>query len=200
KNKPNVLFLDIQMPEMSGFELLEKVSDCFDAVIFVTAFNEFAIKAFEVSAMDYMLKPIEAELLKKCIDKVYTSNAKDHIQEQFELLLSKLNKNNSLDKIALPTIDGLEFVKPSNIIYCKSDSNYTFVFMKDKTKFLVSKTLKEIEYGLTNQNFFRIHNSYLINLNFIAKYYRGKSAYVVMEDKTQIPVSRNRKSDFLDNL
>jgi len=200
KNKPNVLFLDIQMPEMSGFELLEKVTGYFDAVIFVTAFNEFAIRAFEVSAIDYILKPIEADILKKCIDKVYKSNTKDHIQEQFELLLNKLNKNNSLDKIALPTIEGLEFVKPSTIIYCKSESNYTFVFMKDKTKILVSKTLKEIESGLINQNFFRIHNSYLINLNFLEKYYRGKSAYVIMEDGTQIPVSRNRKSGFLENL
>ncbi len=199
-NRPNVLFLDIQMPEMNGFELLKKVKGYYDQVIFITAFDEFAIQAFEVSAIDYILKPIEPEVLKKCIDKLKKQHNQDTIEEQFELLLSKLNKKNSIDKIALSTLDGIEFVKPSQILYCKSDSNYTFVFMINKKKILVSKTLKEIESSLISQNFFRVHNSYLVNLNFIEKYYRGQSAYLVLEGGQQIPVSRNKKSNFLENI
>lgn len=200
KERPNVLFLDIQMPEMSGFELLEKVQGFFDHVIFITAYDEYAIKAIKVSAIDYILKPIESNILKKCINKLNTVLSKDSMQEQLELLLQQLNDTNKIDKIALSTVDGLEFAKPSEIMYCKSDGNYTFVFLKNKTKILVSKTLKEIESSLTQRNFFRIHNSYLINLNFLEKYYRGKSAYVILEDGTQIPVSRNKKNEFLDNL
>ncbi len=199
-NRPDVLFLDIQMPEMDGFELIRKVKGYFNQVIFITAFDEFAVQAFKVSAIDYILKPVEPEALKKCIDKLKKQYAQDIIEEQFELLFDKLNKKNKIDKIALSTLDGLEFVKPSQILYCKSDSNYTFVFINNKKKILVSKTLKEIENSLVSQNFFRVHHSYLVNLNFLEKYYRGKSAYVVMEGGKQIPVSRNKKSDFLDNL
>ncbi len=200
ENSPDVLFLDIQMPKMNGFELMKKVKGYFKHVIFITAFDEFAIKAFEVSAIDYILKPVEPEILKKCIDKLKNYYSQDTIEQQFELLLDKLNKKKSIDKIALPTLHGLEFIRPSQILYCKSDSNYTYVFMKTKNKIVVSKTLKEIEKSLVYQNFFRVHNSYLVNLNFIEKYYRGKSAYIVMEGGEQIPVSRNKKSDFLEHL
>ncbi len=200
KECPKVLFLDIQMPKMSGFELLEKVQGYFNHVIFITAYNKYGIEAIKVSAIDYILKPIEPDVLKKCIDKLNNVLSKDSMQEQLELLLQQLNDKNKIDKIALSTVAGLEFVKPSEIIYCKSDGNYTFVFLKNNKKILVSKTLKEVESSLTQRSFFRIHHSYLVNLNFLEKYYRGKSAYVVIEGGEQIPVSRNKKNEFLDNL
>ena len=200
KEQPNILFLDIQMPQINGFDLLKKVQGNFDSIIFITAFDEFAIKAFNVSAIDYILKPIETDSLKKCITKLEKFYSKNSLQNQFELLFAKLHKNKNLDKIALPTTEGLEFVKPSQILYCKSDNNYTTVFMQNNKKIVVSKTLKEIENNLENQQFFRVHHSYLINLNFLDKYYRGKSAYIILENGTQIPVSRNRKNDFLDKL
>ena len=200
KENPDVLFLDIQMPQMSGFELLEKVQGYFSQVIFITAYDEYAIKAIKVSAIDYILKPIESTVLENCINKLSTVLSKDSMQEQLELLLQQMNDANKIDKIALSTLQGLEFIKPSSILYCKSDGNYTYVFLKENKKILVSKTLKEVENILTQRNFFRIHHSYLINLNFLEKYYRGKSAYVIIEGGTQIPVSRNKKTDFLENL
>jgi len=199
-HKPNLLFLDIQMPNLTGFDLLQKVDGYFDQAVFITAYDDFAIKAFEVSAIDYLLKPIDSDLLKKCIDKVTHFLAHDVFKEQLEILMKKLNQNKVIDKIALPTMEGLMFVKPSQIVYCKSDSNYTHVIMLDKKKMLISKTLKEMEQIIQNDNFFRVHHSYLINLNYLSKYYKGKNAYVVMETKQQIPVSRNKKNDFLDNL
>ena len=200
QKRPDVLFLDIQMPKMSGFELLENVQGYFNFIIFITAYDEYAIEAIKVSAIDYILKPIEASVLKKCIDRLSEVSFKESVPEQLELLLQQLNNKNKIDKIALPTMDGLEFVKPSEIKYCKSDGNYTFVFLKSNKNILVSKTLKEIELSLTQRNFFRIHHSYLINLNFLEKYYKGKSAYVIIEGGEQIPVSRNKKNDFLNNL
>ena len=200
KECPGVLFLDIQMPKMSGFELLEKVQGYFNHIIFITAYDEYAIEAIKVSAIDYILKPIEPSVLKKCIDKLNKVSSKDSMQEQLELLLQQLNDKNKIDKIALPTVAGLEFVKSSEIMYCKSDGNYTFVFLKNNKNILVSKTLKEVESSLVQRNFFRIHHSYLINLNFLEKYYRGKSPYVIIEGGEQIPVSRNKKNEFLDSL
>jgi len=200
KQRPNILFLDIQMPEMNGFELLEKVSGYFDHVVFITAFNEYAIQAFEVSAVDYILKPIEAEKLSKCLAKLEGSFSKDVVREQLELLLNKLNKDNQIDKIALPTMEGLLFVKFSDIVYCQSDGNYTVVVMKNSNKIIVSKTLKEIESALPSKVFYRIHHRYLINLNYLQKYYKGNNAYVLLDDKIQIPVSRSKKKNFLGNL
>ncbi len=199
-HKPDLLFLDIQMPNLTGFDLLEAVDGFFEQVVFITAYDDFAIKAFEVSAVDYLLKPIDADLLKKCIDKATHFFARDVFKEQLEILMKKLNQNKVIDKIALPTMEGLMFVKPSQIVYCKSDSNYTHVVMLNKEELLISKTLKEIEQIIQNDNFFRVHHSYLVNLNYLSKYYKGKNAYVVMESGQQIPVSRNKKNDFLDNL
>jgi len=197
---PDIIFLDIKMPEMSGFELLDRVKGHFENVIFITAHNEYAIRAFNVSALDYLLKPVEPELLSNSIDKLKVNHTNNLVEIQLDIMEKLLSGDKKIDKIAVPTLKGLNFIKTSDILYCQSDSNYTMIFTTSNKKIVISKTLKQIELMLKDYSFFRIHHSYLINLIYIEKYLRGNPAYVTIEGGKNIPVSRNRKSDFLDNL
>lgn len=194
--KPEVVFLDIQMQRETGFDLLTKIQDVNFEVIFTTAHSEYAIKAFKFSAIDYLLKPIDLEELKLAISKV-NKKFHDNITLRLEHLVQNLRSTSENYKLALPTSDGLFFVKVSDIIYCEASSNYTEIVTGDGKKHLVSRTLKEYDDMLTDHNFYRIHNSYLINLNAIKKYVRGEGGYVVMNNDRSLDVSKRKKEGFL---
>jgi two-component system, LytTR family, response regulator len=199
-HNPNMVFLDIQLQRETGFDLLTKLKKFDFSVIFTTAYSEHAIKAFKFSAIDYLLKPIDIEELRGAIAKVQKQEA-SHIEDTLNHLIKNL-KNGSSDqyKLALPSTDGLVFVKVSDILYCEASSNYTEIYMADNRKYVVSRTLKEYEDMLTDQNFFRIHNSYLINLNSIKKYVRGEGGYVVMNNDKALDVSKRKKESFLSRI
>lgn len=196
KFKPEVVFLDVQMQRETGFDLLTKIQNINFEVIFTTAHSEYAIKAFKFSAIDYLLKPIDLEELKFAINKV-NKKLYDNISLRLEHLVQNLRSTSENYKLALPTSDGLFFVKVSDIIYCEASSNYTEIVTGDGKKHLVSRTLKEYDDMLTDHNFYRIHNSYLINLNAIKKYVRGEGGYVVMNNDRSLDVSKRKKEGFL---
>ena len=195
--KPDLVFLDIQINRETGFDLLRKLPGFSFEVIFTTAYEQYAVKAFKFSATDYLLKPIDVDDLKDSLKRIKESKPKGNL----DLLIENIkNIQHHTKKITVPTLNGLEFLNIQDILHCKSDVNYTTIFMKDKSKLMVAKTLKEFEGILSNFNFFRIHNSHLVNLNYIKSYNKGKGGYVTLEDQTEIEVSTRRKDDFLQKL
>ena len=200
KHKPDIVFLDIQMQRETGFDLLAKIKPIDFEVIFITAHSEYAIKAFKFSAIDYLLKPIDIEELKKAVDKVEKKlnvNISGRLEQLLQNLKPAVGQNYNL---AIPTSDGLIFVKIANIIYCEASSNYTEIFTRDGKKHIVSRTLKEYEELLVDHHFFRIHNSYVVNLNCIKKYVRGDGGHVIMSNDVSLDVSKRRKEAFLNRL
>lgn len=200
ENAPNVLFLDVEMPGMNGFELLEKLDEINFQLIFTTSYDQYAIKAIRFSALDYLLKPIDREELQKAIEKVL-QKIKSTLPQQLEILLNKLHKTSSPNqKIALPTMEGLQLIAVDSIIYCASDSNYTNIYLKKKEKIIVSRTLKDIEQMLDEYSFIRVHHSYLINLPEVEKYIKGEGGYLIMSDGSTVDVSRSRKEILMQKL
>ena len=200
QHKPDVIFLDIQMQRETGFDLLTKIKPIDFEIIFTTAYSEYAIKAFKFSAIDYLLKPINIEELKRAVYKV-EKKLNVRIADRVEQLIQNLRPATAHNfKLALPTSDGLIFVKVEDIIYCEASSNYTEIFTLDGKKHLVSRTLKEYEDLLAEHNFFRIHNSHLINLGSIKKYVRGEGGYVIMSNDKSLDVSKRKKEAFLSKL
>lgn len=195
--KPEIVFLDIQMQRETGFDLLTRIKDVNFEVVFTTAHAEYAIKAFKFSAIDYLLKPIDIEELKRSIAKV-NQKLHDNISTRLEHLVQNLRNTSSENyKLALPTAEGLFFVRVTDILYCEASSNYTEIVTGDGKKHIVSRTLKEYDDMLSDHNFYRIHNSYLINLNAIKKYVRGEGGYVVMNNDRSLDVSKRKKGGFL---
>jgi two-component system, LytTR family, response regulator len=200
EQRPQVLFLDIEMPNMNGFELLEKLTDIDYEIIFTTSYDQYAIKAIRFSAMDYLLKPIDKEELQKAVQKVM-NKARYPLPQQISVLLQKLNHPTAtVSKIAIPTMEGLQMVLVENIISCVSDSNYTVLCLKNKQKITASRTLKDIEELLEDYSFIRVHHSFLVNLNEVEKYIKGEGGYLLMSDQTTIDVSRSRKEMLLKRL
>lgn len=199
--QPDVVFLDIEMPKMNGFEMLERIGKFNFDVVFCTAYDQFAIKAFRYSALNYLLKPVDPEDLKLTIQRI---REKKNVptSEQFSLLLQQLQQQGRATppRIALTTNDGLVFVPTSDILYCEADSNYTHVVLEGGKRILVSRTLKEIDETLSGQDFYRIHSSYLIHINKIRKFIRGDGGYLIMDNDAQIPISRSRKQDFMERF
>jgi two-component system LytT family response regulator len=196
---PDVVFLDIQLQRETGFNLLTRLRDFDFEVIFTTSYSEFAIKAFQLSAFEYLLKPIDINALKQVLVKV-DRRLNNNIAERLKQLMYNLRTGGSQNyKLALPTEDGLVFVKINHILYCEASSNSTEIIMEDNRKYVVSSTLKEYEDLLAEQNFFRIHHSYLINLNGIKKYVHGDD-YVVMSNDKSLDVSNQEKEGFLSRL
>ncbi len=195
---PQLLFLDIEMPRMNGFELLEKIKDVPLQLIFTTSYDQYAIKAIRFSALDYLLKPIDREELQRSVEKVQQRLL---FPQQIDMLFQKLqNPSHLFNKIAIPTMEGLQMVAVDHIMYCTSDSNYTILSLKNQQKVVASRTLKEIEELLEDHSFLRVHHSNLINLNEICKYVKGEGGYLVMSDGASINVSRSRKENLLKKL
>lgn len=199
--KPELVFLDVQLHEKTGFDLLRTLPEINFAIIFTTAHEKFAIQAIKFSALDYLLKPIDEEDLNIALLKFINDTSKKITSEKINILLQNTQKNNGIPKkIIVPTVSGFEFLDIANIIRCKSDINYTTIYLRDKQKLVVAKTLKEFEELLSGHSFFRIHNSHLINLGFIKSYNKGKGGSVILTDGTEIEVSSRRKDDFLKRL
>lgn len=193
---PQLVFLDIEMPKMNGFEMLEQLGQIHFEVIFTTAYDKFAVRAFRYSALDYLLKPVDPEDLAATVARLKKKNSAPS-REQMELLFQSLTTpKNQTERIALSTGDGLVFVQTKDIAYCQAESNYTHVVLADNRKILVAKTLKEIDETLSGKDFFRVHNSYLVNINHISKFVRGDGGYILMPDNTQITISRSRRDEF----
>jgi two-component system, LytTR family, response regulator len=196
QQKPQLIFLDIEMPIKNGFEVLNAFEEPTFDVIFTTAYNQFAIKAIKYAAFDYLLKPIDAEDLKASIERFKIKKAPT-ASEQFNLLMEHMNKTTNIGKIALNTSDGLQFVNTEQIIRCESLSNYTKIYLTTNQKITIAKTLKEVEETLLGYNFYRIHNSHLINIYHIEKYVKADGGYVLMKDGEHITVARNRREGFI---
>ena len=198
---PDLIFLDIQMPGGDGFELLEKFPQPSFDVIFITAYDHYAIKAFEFSALDYLLKPIDISRLQDAVGKIIEKKDQGKKQEKFEVLIENLKSvSNQFDKIMLPNMEGFTAVEVREIIRCEGDENYTKLFLMDGGKILVSKTLKELENLLEDFNFCRIHKSHLVNLNNVKSYTKGRGGYVIMADDSKVDVSRNKKKELIEKF
>jgi len=199
--KPDLVFLDIEMPWMNGFEMLREIEQIDFNVIFVTAYDSYAIEAFKFSAVGYLLKPIQKDDLLSAIQRLDQNKSQGISPSHFELLLQNLsNQTNKFPKIALATAESLEFVGVHEIVRCESDKNYTYVHLKDESKHLLSKTLKELENMLDSHGFIRTHQSHLVNPSFIRRFVKSDGGYIVLEDQTQIPVSRSKKEKILQFL
>ena len=197
---PNLVFLDVEMPKMNGFEMLEQLPPIDFHLIFVTSYDAYALKAIRFSAIDYLLKPVDREELQKAVQKVI-KRIEVPLPEQLKIILDRINQPlQSAGKIALPTMEGLEMVQVESIISCEADDNYTKLHLKNNRKIIVSSTLKVIEELLEDYSFIRIHRSYLVNLKEIEKYVKTDGGYVVMSDGSQIYVSRNKKEELLKLL
>lgn len=200
---PDLIFLDIEMPRMNGFEMLKAVGDLRAKVIFTTAYNQFAIKAFRVSALDYLVKPIEGEELKRAVEKldVILSETPSLLQQaQVNLLLERMQMAEKPNRVALPSQEGLEIVPVAEILHADSDSNYTEFHFTSGRKLVVPKTLKEMEALLQDMGFLRIHHSHLVNLDHVRKYVRGDGGYLILSDGSHLNVSRSRKDKLVEVL
>ncbi len=190
-----MLFLDIEMPRLDGFELLEELGDISFEVIFTTAYDEFGIRAVKVNALDYLLKPVQNHELKTAIEKY-----KNKKGEKTEVLFSNQTQNKQPNRIALATKESIEYVAPEDIILCSSESNYTMIFLVGNRKKLISRTLKDVEQWLKGHGFYRAHNSHLVNLQHIKEYVRTEGGYLLLSDGRTLPVARNRKEELLKIL
>ncbi len=198
---PDVVFLDVQLGQKTGFDLLKEVDTINFDVVFTTAYDKYAVEAFQVSATDYLLKPIDSEDFERALQKVVDKSSFTYTSNQVNILLHNLQqKRQDKQKLGIPTTDGLIFILIADIIRCQSDGNYTQIYTADAEKFIVTRTLKQFDELLSGNSFFRVHNSHLINMNHIKKYNKGKGGTVIMADDSAIDVSVRRKDLFLDYL
>ena len=204
---PDLVFLDIEMPFGSGFDMLEKLGDYSFEVVFTTAYDQYALRAFKFSALDYLLKPIDRDDLieavgrvEKRVSKKQNSLSKE-ANEHLEVLLHNIkNKHLHASKIALPTSDGIVFVQVNDIIRCESERNYTNFYMSGGEKILITRTLKEFELMLTDFDFFRVHHSHLINLAYVKRYIKSDGGSLMMIDESIVQISRKYKDVLLQKL
>lgn len=200
KHKPDLVFLDIEMPHKNGFDVLNETKEFRYKVIFTTAYDQFAIKAFKFSAIDYLLKPIDIRELQQAVDKAVVKEESVSIDEKIQVLLSQLQSPAKPGRIALPVGEAMQFFHTDEILRCESDSNYTHISLVNGKKITVAKTLKEVEESLRGTDFYRIHQSHLVNMNHISKVVKGEGGYVVMKDGTTLTISRNKKEAFLESF
>ena len=199
KQQPDILFLDIMLGDGTGFDILEITPNLRSKIIFVTASDEFAIKAFKFAAIDYILKPYSNEDLTISIQKAKAQITPN--KEQLAVLQSSLKEsNNDIQKISLHTSEKIIVIELMDIIYCKSDNNYTTFFLENKTKILVSKTLKYYSDMLKEFNFLRVHQSYLINIKYIKEFIKSDGGYLILKDNSNIPVSVRKRNEVVEVL
>jgi two-component system, LytTR family, response regulator len=200
ERQPELVFLDVEMPYGSGFDLLARFPEKTFDVIFITAFNHYAIKAIKFSAVDYMLKPININEFIEAVEKVLHKRLSiSNRNTNYSALLENL-RSPVPSKLAIPTSDGMEYLKTDEIIRIEADRSYSWFFLKDKRKILVSKNLKEYQELLSDRHFFRPHNSHLINLEHVKKYIRHEGGAIEMDDGYQVPLSKPRREFFLAQM
>lgn len=197
KNKPDLVFFDVEIKDQTAFDLMRQLPKIDFRVIFTTAHQEYALKAIKVSALDYLLKPVDQDELAESILKMEKSIAKPDSVQQMINLISELKKEKLPPKIGLPTVFGQEYVSPEEIIRCQADVNYTHIFLRDGRRLTVAKTLKEYESILVDHGFFRVHNSHLINLREVKFYNKGKGGFLILKDGSEVEVASRRKEELL---
>ncbi|MEO5890420.1 MAG: response regulator [Ferruginibacter sp.] len=198
EKKPDVVFLDVEMPRMNGFTMLQQLKDKNFEVVFITAYDHYAIKAIKFSALDYLVKPVEVEELKIAVEKVTQKRNHPAVNNRVELLLQNfLDEKTAHQRIAIASMDGLQFVPTNEIIYLEANSNYTNFFLTANRKITATKTLKDFEELLPATIFIRIHHSYLINKNCVEKYIKGEGGQVVMKNGITLDVARRKKEEFI---
>jgi len=201
RENPDLVFLDISMPDGSGFDLLEKVQGHKFELIFATASDQHAIRAIKYSACDYLLKPIDIEELKNAVDKVAQKKNAAPNMENLNFLIQQLKKSDdSFQKITLPTGNAYEIVNVKDIIRCEADGSYTTFFLNDKRKLMISAGLKHYEELLPENEFIRVHHHHLINMNHVVRFLKEDGGYAVMSDGTKIEISRRKKDAFMEKL
>jgi two-component system, LytTR family, response regulator len=199
--KPDLVFLDVQMPDLTGFDVIERCRKTPFQVIFTTAYEQYALKAFKYSAIDYLLKPIDKEELITAVQKARQMNQAHYQTEQRDILLDFVHPiKPTKERVALPTSDGISFINLKDIVFCESDGNYTKIYNQQGKSAVFAKPLKDIEELLNDNSFHRVHNSYLVNLKHVDKYIRADGGDVKMSNGKIIPVSRQKKEDVLTAL
>lgn len=198
KLKPELVFLDIALPDGDGFEILDSLKEIDFKVIFVTAYNRYAIKAFEFAALHYLLKPINHLDLQNAVKRYFDKQNDFDINDKLSTFY--FNQQNNNRKLILPTIDGLNIIDTDQLVRCEASHNYTFCFLTENRKILVSKSLSNFEKILEDNNFVRIHSKHLINLQYVKKYIKGQGGCVIMHDQEEINVSKLKKPEFLEKL
>lgn len=198
KVSPNLVFLDINLPDGSGFEILEKTNNKSYEIIFTTAYSEFAQRAFEFSALHYLMKPLSIEKLKDAMERYSKAHDKDNFDEKLRILKESLI--DKPQKILLPTSDGQNIFNISDIVRCEADDNYTNVHFINKKKFLISKPLQSFNRILNDLEFVRIHNKHLINLRYVKKYVCGRKPFVILTDNTELPLTQTYRTEFSERL
>ncbi len=199
--RPQLVFLDIEMPGKNGFEVIQAFTDPFFDVIFTTAYNQFALKAFRFAALDYLLKPVDAEELIASVLRCKNKALQPGLQAQMDLLIQQYAKPGILpEKISFATQEAIHFIAPESILYCESNSNYTTLHFADKAKLVISRTLKEVEETLADYRFYRIHHSYIVNRKHILRYIKSDGGCIEMTNGAQLPVSRQRKNEIIREI
>ena len=200
--QPELVFLDVSMPDGSGFDLLEKVQGNKFELIFATASDQYAIRAFKYSACDYLLKPIDIEELKNAVEKArQKKSVSPPNMENLQFLIQQLKRtDDNFQKITLPTGNAFEIVNLKDIVRCEADTSYTIFYLSDKRKLMVSAGLKHYEDILPENDFIRVHHHHLINMNHVQRFLKVDGGYAVMSDGTQIEISRRKKESFLERL
>ncbi|WP_128544546.1 LytR/AlgR family response regulator transcription factor [Larkinella soli] len=199
--KPDLVFLDIQMPQLSGFDLLQQVAPVDFEVIFVTAHDRYAIRAIRFSALDYLLKPIDVDDLLEAVRRVEERRLGPGSAHRYQSVLNNMQyRSRRIEKLAVPTLEGIEFFETDDIIFCRAEGNYTLLYLKNNRKKLVSRNLKDFESLLCEPDFCRVHHSALISMRHIQKYVRGDGGYVLLTDGYHVDISRRKKDEFLQLL
>ncbi len=198
--KPDLVFLDVMLNNATGFDFLKQFPSIDFDVIFTTAFDQFAVEAFRFSALDYLLKPIDSDDLLRAVGKAKQKESIDFLPAKLDLLFENLKNIGTDKRIAIPTMTGIDFIYLSDIIRCQSEGNYTIIYLKNRQKITVAKTLKEFEILLSGYDFFRVHNSHVVNLAYVKSFSKGKLGHIVMIDDSQIEVATRRKDDFLKRM
>ncbi|MFD2100623.1 LytR/AlgR family response regulator transcription factor [Flagellimonas iocasae] len=198
---PDVVFLDIELQPGLGFDVLEQIKEPSFEIIFTTAFEKYAIKAIKFSSLDYLLKPIDLDELQDAVEKARNQIDTNVYRQQIDTLMESLSKgSNKQEKICLATTAGMEFIAIQDIILCKADGSYTCFVLKNKKTLLVSKHLKEYENLLADQQFMRVHNSFLINLNEVKKYIKSDGGYIIMSNNMNVSISPRKKDDLIEAM
>lgn len=197
-HKPDLVLLDIKMDDGTGFDLLDRLHHIDFKVIFITAFEQYAVKAFRMSAIDYLLKPLDPDELREAVEKV-RSVARQYFQQQLDNLKDLLSPGDkSIRKIILKTAENIYLVPVHEISHCESDGTYTNLYLADQSRIMVSNSLKEYEELLSDNGFFRVHRSYLINLRKIRRFEKAEGGYVILDEEIRIPVASRKREQLLE--
>lgn len=200
KHKPELVFLDVQMPWMNGFEMLEVLEEINFVIIFTTAYDQFAARAFRLSAVDYLLKPVDTNDLKEAVRKAIEKITHRIGTGNIDNLLQNISKPEAKQRIAFAGREGFEFVEIGSILYAQAEGAYTHVFLKDKRKLVISKTLSDIEEMLPPEHFHRIHHSTLVNLEHVTHFFKTDGGYLVLDNGEKLVVSKSKKEGLLERL